>query len=56
MYVMADNGTEYDAPTLCDIYDCEDCPRLGDDCDGNDEYFARLDQRELEELKQKGES
>ena len=23
-----------DARTLCDIYDCSDCPRMGDDCDG----------------------
>lgn len=23
--------------TLCDINDCADCPRLGDDCDGRDD-------------------
>ena len=21
--------------TYCDIYECQDCPRYGDDCDGN---------------------
>lgn len=26
---------EYDdIRTYCDIYDCKDCPRCGDDCDG----------------------
>ena len=28
---------EYDIITYCDIYKCEDCPRYGDDCDGNGE-------------------
>lgn len=23
--------------TYCMIYECEDCPRYGDDCDGRDE-------------------
>ena len=23
--------------TYCEIYECEDCPRYGDDCDGRDE-------------------
>ena len=23
--------------TYCDIYDCSDCPRCGDDCDGEGE-------------------
>ena len=23
--------------TYCMIYDCEDCPKYGDDCDGRDE-------------------
>ena len=23
-----------DIVTYCDIYDCKDCPRYGDDCDG----------------------
>lgn len=28
---------EYDdVITYCDIYKCEDCPRCGDDCDGED--------------------
>lgn len=26
-----------DIITYCDIYKCEDCPRCGDDCDGNGE-------------------
>ena len=28
---------ETDIVTYCDIYKCEDCPRYGDDCDGNGE-------------------
>lgn len=24
-----------DLVTYCDVYDCNDCPRMGDDCDGN---------------------
>lgn len=27
-------GNEYDVPTYCDINKCSDCPRYGDDCDG----------------------
>ena len=26
-----------DIVTNCMIYECEDCPRYGDDCDGRDE-------------------
>ena len=26
----------WDAPTYCDLYDCEDCPRYGEDCDGRE--------------------
>ena len=30
-------GNEYDnVVTYCDIYKCDDCPRMGDDCDGKD--------------------
>ena len=29
---------EYDIPSLCDIYKCEECPRYGDDCDGKGEW------------------
>jgi len=29
------NYDDYDALTLCDINTCDDCPRKGDDCDGN---------------------
>ena len=25
-----------DIVTYCDICECEDCPRMGDDCDGED--------------------
>ena len=33
---------EYDdVRTLCDIYKCSDCPRYGDDCDG--EFFEEDD-------------
>lgn len=28
---------EYDRVRLCDLYDCEDCPRYGDDCDGKED-------------------
>lgn len=28
------NDDPVDVRTLCDIYDCSDCPRMGDDCDG----------------------
>ncbi len=24
---------------------CENCPRLGDDCDGNEEYWDREDKK-----------
>ena len=26
---------DYDADTLCDIFECLDCPRYADDCDGD---------------------
>lgn len=26
---------EYDRVTCCDVCDCIDCPRYGDDCDGD---------------------
>ena len=26
-----------DLVTYCDIYKCSECPRYGDDCDGNGE-------------------
>lgn len=26
-----------DIVTYCMIYECEDCPKYGDDCDGRDE-------------------
>lgn len=28
---------EYDIVTYCDINECSDCPRYGDDCDGKEE-------------------
>ena len=29
---------EYDdIRTICDVCDCDDCPRMGDDCDGRDD-------------------
>ena len=29
---------EYDdVTTYCDVYQCEECPRYGDDCDGRGE-------------------
>ena len=27
-------GGHMDIITYCDIYECNDCPRYGDDCDG----------------------
>lgn len=34
---------EYDdIRTLCDVTECRDCPRMGDDCDGRDvAYYER---------------
>lgn len=34
-----------DIVNYCDIYDCKDCPRYGDDCDGDGdvEWNALLD-------------
>ena len=26
-----------DRVSYCEVYKCKDCPRYGDDCDGNDE-------------------
>ena len=26
----------FDNTTYCDIYECYDCPRMGDDCDGKE--------------------
>lgn len=35
---MIDGYEDYDdVTTYCDIYECEDCPRYGDDCDGKGE-------------------
>ena len=34
-----------DAVRLCDIYECTDCPRYGDDCDGE---FEEEDEEEWE--------
>ena len=34
-----------DIVTYCDIYDCKDCPRYGDDCDGE---FEEEDEEEWE--------
>lgn len=28
---------EYDIVTYCDINECSDCPRYGDNCDGKEE-------------------
>lgn len=30
---------DYERITYCDIYECDECPRCGDDCEGNDEYL-----------------
>lgn len=32
-----------DRVRFCDIYKCEDCPRYGDDCDGNGEWEGEED-------------
>lgn len=34
-----------DVRTFCDIYECSDCPRMGDDCDG--EFFD--DEEEIDD-------
>ena len=31
------NDDPVDVRTLCDICECSDCPRMGDDCDGRDD-------------------
>ena len=33
----------YDVTTYCDIFKCSECPRMGDDCDGEDRmaYYER---------------
>ena len=36
---------EYDVVTLCDINECSDCPRYGDNCDGcyeEDDYEEEI--------------
>lgn len=32
--VVYEDGYGPDVVTYCDIYDCRECPRYGDDCDG----------------------
>ena len=32
-YGLDDDG---EVVYFCDIYECEDCPRFGDDCDGKE--------------------
>lgn len=34
MWITDEFGKVYDVPTYCDIYECSECPRYGDDCDG----------------------
>lgn len=33
-YGLDDDG---EVVYFCDIYDCEDCPKYGDDCDGKED-------------------
>lgn len=35
--ITDEHGNEYEALTYCDIYECSECPRYGDNCDGNGE-------------------
>lgn len=37
---------EEDCTTYCEIYGCSECPRYGDDCDGED--FEDLNDREFD--------
>ena len=39
---------DYDIVRLCDIYKCEECPRYGDDCDGEFVEFEEFDDGEQE--------
>ncbi len=39
---------EDDVVRFCDIYECSDCPRMGDDCDG--EYRIAYYEKEGDEL------
>ena len=36
---MSEYDDEYDRITYCDLYECWECPRCGDDCEGSDEYL-----------------
>lgn len=35
-----------DCTTFCETYGCKECPRYGDDCDG--EYYEDLNDREFD--------
>lgn len=35
--MVRDSYWDDDYVSLCDVNDCEDCPRYGDDCDGKGE-------------------
>lgn len=38
---------EYDVVTFCDICDCKDCPKYGDDCDGKWEEDKKQTERRM---------
>lgn len=40
---MKDLSEYDDIITYCDICKCEDCPRMGDDCDGEFDYDEESD-------------
>lgn len=33
----------FDGETYCDIYECSECPRYGDDCDGREDDDAETE-------------
>lgn len=32
-------SSEVEEIAECEVYKCKDCPRLGDDCEGDDDYI-----------------
>ena len=36
-------------PCTNPLEDCNNCPRMGENCDGNDEYYEQLEEEERKE-------
>lgn len=37
-YFADEEEDEYDRVTYCELYKCSECPKMGDDCDGEDRF------------------